>query len=90
VAPACAEIAWYVCLNRARLPQTKEDTLDAYRAGLERQGVDTRLWWDRQCGLSLLATLLLFGWEKALGDDDEATAELAWWQARALEGAGEL
>ena len=90
VAPPCAEIAWYVCLNRARLPQSKEDTLLAYRDALERHGVDTRSWWERQCLLSLLGTLLLFGWEKALGDDAEAAAELAWWEAKALEGADQL
>jgi aminoglycoside phosphotransferase (APT) family kinase protein len=86
IAPACADIAWYICLNRARLPQTKEATLDAYRDALERHGVDTRPWWERQRALSLLGTLLLFGWEKALGEDDE----LAWWPQRALEGAKEL
>lgn len=86
IAPACTDIAWYVCLNRVRLPQTKEATLTAYREALERHGIDTGPWWDRQCALSLLGTLMQFGWEKALGDD----AELAWWQARALEAAGRL
>ena len=90
VAPPCMDVAWYVCLNRARLPQTKEDTLRAYRAALERHGIDTQGWWAHQCALSLLATLLLFGWEKALGDSEDAAAELAWWQARALEAATEL
>lgn len=90
VAPACADIAWYVCLNRERLPQTKERTLLAYREALERHGVHTDPWWDRQCSLCLLGTLLLFGWEKALGDDEEAATELVWWEERALEGAREL
>lgn len=79
-----------MCLNRARLPHTKEEALAAYRDALERHGIDTHGWWERQRALSLLAMLLLFGWEKALGDDDDAAAELAWWQARALEGAREL
>lgn len=86
IAPACADIAWYVCLNRARLPQSKDATLAAYRDALERHHVDTGPWWDRQLALTLLGTLMVFGWEKALGEDDE----LAWWQARALEGAQEL
>ena len=86
IAPPCADIAWYVCLNRARLPQSKEDALRAYREALERHGVDTEPWWARQRALSLLGLVLQFGWEKALGDDEE----LAWWQARALEGAREL
>ena len=90
VGPACADVAHYVCLNRARLPESKEATLQAYRAALERHGIDTSPWWDRQCALALLGILLLFGWEKALGDGDDAAAELAWWQDRALEGAEEL
>lgn len=90
IAPPCADIAWYACLNRARLPQRKEDTLLAYREALERHGVDTHGWWDRQCALALLGTVMLFGWEKALGDDEVASEELAWWEQRALEGVREL
>jgi hypothetical protein len=86
VAPPCVDAAWYVCLNRARLPQSKEGSLLAYREALERHGVDTAPWWDRQSALCLLGLTLMFGWEKALGDDEE----LAWWEARALEGAKEL
>lgn len=89
-APACADIAWYICVNRARLPRSKEATLHAYRDALERHGIDTDGWWERQCALALLSTLVLFGWEKALSDDPEAAAELAWWQTRALEGARNL
>lgn len=90
VAPPCVDVAWYLSLNRARLPQGKEETLLVYREALERHGVDTQPWWDRQSALCLLGLVLLFGWEKALGDDEEATEELAWWEARALEGAEEL
>lgn len=90
VGPGAADIAWYVCLNRARLPQSKDDALDAYRAALERHGVDTTGWWEQQCSLSLLGTLLLFGWEKALGDDDEGAEDLAWWEQRACDAAERL
>lgn len=86
VAPPCADIAWYACLNRARLPQSKEGAIASYREALERRGIDTAPWWDRQLALCLLGALVQFGWEKALGDDEE----LAWWSARALEGAGFL
>ena len=66
---------WYVALNRRRLPVSKEATIDAYRAGLEDAGIDTDGWFDRQLGLSIIAIMATFLWEKALGDADE----LAWW-----------
>ena len=86
IAPPCSDLAWYVCLNRARLPEPKEATLERYREALERHGIDTGPWWDEQCTLSLLGAFLQFGWEKALGDDEE----LDWWQTRAVEGARRL
>ena len=43
-------------------------------------------WWERQLGLSLLGGLVQFGWEKALGDDDE----LNWWCRAAAAGAAHL
>jgi hypothetical protein len=78
----CSELAWYLALNRARLPQSKEDATAAYRTALERHGVDTAPWWDRQLPLALLGAVVQFGWEKALGDADE----LGWWCDRAREG----
>jgi hypothetical protein len=86
VAPPCSDVAWYVCLNRARLPQSKEDTLATYREALERHGVDTGPWWERQLALCLLGALVQFGWEKALGDGPEHAAELDWWDRRAVDG----
>ena len=86
--PVCHEIAWYVALNRARLPegQTKESTVVAFRNALERCGVSTAGWWDRQLALCLLGTIVRFGWEKALGPDEE----LGWWCDRAREGLSHL
>ena len=80
--PACHELGWYLALNRAKLPESKEDTIEAFRAGLERSGVATVPWWDRQLHLALLGTVVQFGWEKALGDSDE----LGWWCEAAREG----
>jgi hypothetical protein len=80
--PVCHELGWYLALNAARLPESKEDTIARCRAALERHGVDTAAWWDRQLALCLLGTLVQFGWEKALGSDDE----LAWWVERARAG----
>jgi hypothetical protein len=82
-APPCWELAWYLALNRARLPQTKEQTIAYYRARMEHHGVDTGDWWDRQLALSLLGMAATFAWEKAVGDE----AELRWWEAAAVEGA---
>jgi hypothetical protein len=86
--PICHELGWYLALNRARLPvgHTKESTIDEFRTALERHGIQTTPWWDRQLGLCLVGTLLHFGWEKALGDDEE----LGWWCAAAREGARHL
>jgi aminoglycoside phosphotransferase (APT) family kinase protein len=79
-----ADLAWYLAINCRRLRESKEDATATYRAALERHGIDTTSWWDRQLALSLLGGLVQFGWEKAFGGLDE---ELLWWQDRALEGA---
>ena len=80
-APGCWDLMWYLALNRARLPQSKERSIERYRRALEAAGVDTGGWWARQLGLSVIAIMVVFGWEKAVGDPDE----LAWWEQRALE-----
>jgi hypothetical protein len=84
--PVCHELGWYLAINNARLPHSKEDAIDALRHALERHGVATDGWWERQRDLCLLGSLVQFGWEKALGDDDE----LGWWCDRAREGARHL
>jgi hypothetical protein len=84
--PACSELGWYLAINRSRLPESKEATIERFRAALERHGVDTTAWWDRQLDLCLLGMLVQFGWEKALGDD----AEFAWWVERARAGVARL
>jgi hypothetical protein len=81
--PICFELGWYLAINRARLPHRKEDAIVAFRAALERHGVDTAGWWERQLGLCLLGAVVLLGWEKAFGSDDE----FGWWCDRAVEGA---
>ncbi|MBA3654096.1 MAG: phosphotransferase [Actinobacteria bacterium] len=84
--PATAELAHYLALNRARMPQAKDGAIAAYRTSLERHGVATEPWWRRQLTLSLLGIMCALGWEKALGDE----AELRWWEARVAEGAALL
>jgi hypothetical protein len=78
-APAAAELAWYLSINAARLPQSKEAAIDAYAAALASKGIDLAGWWEPQLALALLGAVVQFGWEKALGDDDE----LGWWLERA-------
>jgi Phosphotransferase enzyme family len=81
-APACADLAWYLGVNCRRLPQTKDQTIDEYRAALERRGVATAAWWDTQLGLSLIGHYLQMSWSKTLeGRDDEFT----WWEQRTLD-----
>ncbi|MGH9177001.1 MAG: phosphotransferase family protein [Acidimicrobiales bacterium] len=84
--PACHELAWHLALDRSRLPVSKEATIDAFREALQRHGVATAGWWDRQLALCLLGAVVQFGWEKALGDDDE----LEWWCDAARPGAALL
>jgi hypothetical protein len=79
-APACSDLAWYLALNSALLPEPKEAAADAYRAALEAHGVDTGGWWQQQLDLCLLGAVVLFGWEKALGGRGP---ELTWWEQRA-------
>ncbi len=84
--PACHDLGWYLAMNRARIPETKEATIERFRAALGSHGVDTSGWWDRQLDLCLLGTVVELGWEKALGDGDE----LAWWVERGRAGAARL
>ncbi|HEV2361283.1 MAG TPA: phosphotransferase [Acidimicrobiales bacterium] len=79
--PACWDLWWYVCLNRDRLPEPKEDVLERFRTALERHGVGTSAWFERQLDLCVIAIMACFGWEKALNDD----AELYWWERRVAE-----
>ena len=66
---------WYLALNRARLPESKEDTIARYRARSRRTASTRRL-------VGAAARALprrhgrVFAWEKAVGDD----AELEWWE----------
>ena len=85
-APPCWELMWYLALNRSRIPQSKEETMETFRVALERHGVDTTDWWERQLGLCTVGIMATFAWEKAVGD----AQELAWWEAAALRGAQHL
>jgi hypothetical protein len=81
--PACWDLCWYLALNSARLPETKEHAIDRFRADLERHGIDTSPWFDRQLDLCVMGMMVTFGWEKALGEEEE----LRWWESRVAAGA---
>jgi hypothetical protein len=81
----CVDLAWYLAVNCDRLPESKEDTIEAYRAALERHGVATAPWWDRHLDLALLGAFLQLGWSKA-----ENPAELNWWADRCVVTARSL
>jgi hypothetical protein len=85
-APPTVELAWYLGINSARMPHTKEDAIAAYREALEQRGIATAGWWDGQLALALLGEALILGWEKALGGG----GELEWWLDRAAEGVARL
>jgi thiamine kinase-like enzyme len=77
------DIGWYLAVNCDRLPESKEDTIDAYRDRLEHHGVSTADWFDRQLSLALLGAFLQLGWSKS-------GAELSWWLPRVVPVAREL
>jgi hypothetical protein len=87
--PPLAEVAHGLALNRARIPRelARDATVDAYRRALERHGVDTTDWFERQLALCLVGVMLQLGWEKAF---DETGQELAWWRDRTIDAAREL
>ncbi|MBI2705253.1 MAG: phosphotransferase [Actinobacteria bacterium] len=85
--PALADLAWYIGVNCRRIPQSKDDTIDAYRAALERHGIATGEWWDHQLALCLLGCFLQQGWSKTLSSRD---SEYTWWEERALDAARNL
>lgn len=80
------DLAWYLAVNCDRIPQSKEDTIAAYRTALTAHGIDVGAWWEPQLALGLLGGLLQLGWNKIDGD----AAELGWWEDRGTEGARHL
>ena len=87
--PPLVEIAHSLALNRARIPAAyaRDHTIDAYRAALERHGIATAPWFERQLALCLVGVMLQLGWEKAF---DDTGRELEWWRDRTVDTAREL
>jgi hypothetical protein len=78
---ACWDLCWYMALNRTRLPESKEATMERFRRALEHLGLPTASWWEAQLDLCMVGMMAAFGWEKALGDDEELT----WWERRVTD-----
>jgi hypothetical protein len=85
-APCCYDLVWYLAVNNARLALSKEAAVACYRGELEANGIDTAAWFDKQLALSMLTAVVMFGWEKAFGTEEE----FGWWCDRAREGAAYL
>jgi hypothetical protein len=87
--PPVAEVLHSLALNRARIPggYGRDAAIDASRAALERHGIDTAPWFERQLALCLVGVMLQLAWEKAF---DETGEELAWWRDRTVDTAREL
>lgn len=88
-APPAVELGWYLAVNSAKLPASKEHTIAEYRDRLAKR-LGSRFdeaWWQPQLELGLLGGFLQLGWAKALGaygsEDPQVMAreqsELAWW-----------
>jgi SAM-dependent methyltransferase len=77
----CSDLAWYLAVNCDRLPASKEATIEAYRGALERLGVETAPWFERQLDVALLGAFCMLGWSKT-----SDPVELGWWVERG--GAG--
>lgn len=81
----CADLAWYLGVNCDRLLTSKEQAIADYREGLERNGIRTDGWFERQLELALLGCFLVLGWSKT-----EDPQELGWWADRVAPVAAEL
>jgi hypothetical protein len=81
----CGDLAWYLAVNCDRLPTSKEAAIWSYEIALQRRGIDTAGWFDRQLELSLLGAFVLLGWSKT-GD----ARELGWWVDRITGVAEDL
>jgi hypothetical protein len=81
----CVDLAWYLAVNCDRLPESKEDTALGLRRALERHGVSTTGWWERQLELALVGAFCQLAWSKT-GDP----VELGWWTGRVLPVARDL
>jgi hypothetical protein len=99
VAPPAVDLGWYLAVNSARLPVTREATIDTFARCL-RDALGARFersWWEPQLDLALLGAFVQLGWPKILGAlrgepgvREREQDELGWWSERVLRAAGRL
>lgn len=99
VAPPAVDLAWYLAVNSARLPHTREATIETFARCL-RDALGHRFdeaWWQPQLDLALLGGFVQLGWPKLLGALEGAPGvrereqdEVRWWSERVLRGAQRL
>jgi hypothetical protein len=68
-APPAVDLAWYLAVNSARLPVSREETIETYLRHL-REALGDRLqlsWWEPQLDLALLGAFVQLGWPKIFG-----------------------
>jgi aminoglycoside phosphotransferase (APT) family kinase protein len=81
------DLGWFLAVNSAKLPVSKETVIDLYRAQLSESDVDLGSEWVRHLEIGLLGGgTLRLGWAKAFGalaEDEQVrsreAAELDWW-----------
>jgi hypothetical protein len=99
VAPPAVDLGWYLAVNSARLPVTREATIDSFVRCL-RDALGDRFepsWWEPQLDLALLGAFVQLGWPKILGAlrgdpgvREREHDELRWWSECVLRGARRL
>lgn len=96
VAPPAVDLGWYLAVNSARLPVTREATIETFERCLHDALGDRfeQSWWKPQLDLALLGAFVQLGWSKILGAlrggpgvREREQDELRWWSERALRGA---
>ena len=79
--PACWDLCWYLALNQARIPETKEATTSDSVTPSSVTAWNANRWFETQLDLCLIGIMATFGWEKALGEEEE----LRWWEERVVD-----
>ena len=93
VGPGALDLAWYLCINAHKLPCSKDDAIDIYRA--ERRRLSVLPWqgddWEHELTLALLTSALRLGWLRGYNAVHAPTdlaarerTEVAYWAERAL------